>query len=142
MAALGVASAKFEYTLDAKTYEIISLKSDFTYEDGSAFGAVTTVAYDAEAPEKIDAFLKYANQTDNLRNVTVISNPGTDKEESKSIQAPKGLIIGFEYVEDSTYHFEVYTDAACTKAYDPYGDTDSDITVYIKWTEQEQTEEQ
>ena len=142
MAELGVASAKSEFTLDAKTYELISLKSDFTYEDGSAFGAVTTAAYDAEAPEKIDAFLKYANQTDNLRSITVVSNPGTEQEESKSIQAPKGLIIGFEYVEDSTYHFEVYTDAACTEDYDPYGDTDSDITVYIKWTEQEQTEEQ
>ena len=30
---------------------------------------------------------------------------------------------------------EFYTDAACTKGYDPFADTDSDLTVYIKWGE-------
>lgn len=138
----GVTAGKFEYVLDAKTREIISIMTDYTYEGDSSFKLITEMTYDAEKPEMLKEFLGYVNQTENLRNITVISNPGTEQEESKSIQAPKGLIIGFEYVEDSTYHFEVYTDAACTEAYDPYGDTDSDITVYIKWTEQEQTEEQ
>ena len=31
--------------------------------------------------------------------------------------------------------FSVYTDAACTEAYDPYADTDSDLTIYVKWGE-------
>ena len=75
------------------------------------------------------------NQTENLRNVTVVSNPGTDKEESKSIQAPKGLIIGFEYDDGLEYAPGFYTDAACTKAYDPFANTDSDLTIYVKWGE-------
>ena len=76
------------------------------------------------------------NQTENLRNVTVVSNPGTDKEERKSIQAPKGLIIGFEFDDGLEYAPEFYTDAACTESYDPYANTDSDLTVYVKWSKQ------
>jgi hypothetical protein len=28
-----------------------------------------------------------------------------------------------------------YTDAACTESYDPYVNTDSDLTIYVKWVE-------
>lgn len=56
------------------------------------------------------------------------------KEESNSIQAPKGLIIGFEFGDGFEDKVEFYTDAACTEAYDPYADTDSDLTIYVKWT--------
>ena len=130
----GVTAGKFEYVLDAKTREMISLISDYTYDDGSAFNAITEMTYDAEVPEMLKEFLEYVNQTENLRNVTVVSNPGIGKEESKSIQAPKGLIIGFEYDDDLEYVAEFYTDAACTELYDPYADTDSDLTIYVKWT--------
>ena len=65
--------------------------------------------------------------------VTLVSNPGTDKEESKSIQAPRDLIIGVEYGDDLEYAVELYTDAAWTVEYDPYADTNSDLTIYVKW---------
>ena len=29
-----------------------------------------------------------------------------------------------------------YTDAACTVAYDPFANTDSDLTIYVKWSKQ------
>ena len=131
----GVTSAKFECVVDAKTCEIISFVSDYTYDDGTAFHVATEVTYDEEAPETVMEFLGYVNQTENLRNVTVVSNPGTEKEESKSIQAPKGLLIGFQYDDELEYAVEFYTDAACTEAYDPYVDTDSDLTIYVKWAE-------
>ena len=134
-AELGVTAGKQEYVMDAKTREMISIIEDYTYDDGSAFNVITEMTYDAEVPEMLKEFLGYVNQTEDLRNVTVVSNPGTEKEESKSIQAPKGLIIGFEYDEDLEYAVEFYTDAACTEAYDPYADTDSDLTIYVKWTE-------
>ena len=136
----GVTAGKFEYVLDAKTREMISIISDYTYDDGSAFNVITEMTYDAEVPEMLREFLEYVNQTENLRNVTVVSNPGTGKEESKSIQAPKGLIIGFEYDDDLGYAAEFYTDVACTESYDPYADTDSDITIYVKWAEQNNSE--
>ena len=134
LAELGVTSAKFEYVLDAKTREMISVISDYTYDDETAFGSVTEVTYDTEEPEMVKTFLEYDNQTENLRNITVVSNPGIENEKIESVQVPKGLIIGFRYDEDDASEFHLYTDAACTELYDPYGDTDSDITIYVKWT--------
>ena len=78
--------------------------------------------------------MAYESQTENLRNVTIVSNPGTEKEETKTIQVPKGLIIGLEFDDSVADAVEFYTDAACTESYDPYADTDSDLTIYVKWT--------
>ena len=131
----GVTSFKSEYVLDAKTREIISIINDSTYDDGLAFHLITEVTYDAEAPELLQTILAYESQTENLRNVTIVSNPGTEKEESKSIQVPKGLIVGLEFDDVFADAVEFYTDDACTQSYDPYAGTDSDLTIYIKWVE-------
>lgn len=136
MAELDVASGKFEYVLDAKTREIVALSGDYTYNDGISLHWDSEVSYDIDAPERVREFLKYANETENLRNITVVSNPGTEKEVSQSIQAAKGLAVGFRYVEEE-YVFEMYADAACTELYDPYVNTDSDQTVYVKWVDAE-----
>ena len=135
LAELGVTSAKFEYVLDAKTRGIISVISDYTYDGEMAFGSVTEVTYDKEEPEMVKTFLKYDSQTENLRNITVVSNPGIENEKIESVQVPKGLILGFRYDEDDAPEFHLYTDAACTESYDPYANTDSDQTIYVKWTE-------
>ena len=132
-AEFGVTAGKYEYVLDAKTREMISISIEYTYNDGSVSTSITELSYDAEEPEKLGELLGYVNQTENLRNITVVSNPGTEKEERKSIQAPKGLIIGFEFDDGFEDKVAFYTDAACTVAYDPYANTDSDLTVYIKW---------
>ena len=129
----GVTSSTSEYVVDAKTHEMISVTSDFTYDDGSVFHVVTEVTYDADAPELVKTILAYENQTENLRNVTIVSNPGTEKEESERIQTPKGLIIGLEFDDSFADAVEFYTDAACTQSYDPYANTDSDLTIYVKW---------
>ena len=136
MAELDVASGKFEYVLDAKTREIVAMNGDYTYDDGIGHHVDSEVCYDIDAPERVREFLKYANETENLRNITVVSNPGTEKEVSQSIQAAKGLAVGFRY-EEEEYVFEVYADAACTELYDPYVDTDSDQTIYVKWVDAE-----
>ena len=136
MAEYGVTAGKFEYVLDAKTREIVALNGDYTYDDGTGYHVDSEVSYDIDAPERVREFLKYANETENLRNITVVSNPGTEKEVSQSIQAAKGLAVDFRYGEEE-YVFEVYTDAACTELYDPYVDTDSDQTIYVKWVDAE-----
>lgn len=133
MSEFGVTSGKFEYVLDAKTREIISVTSDYTYDDGLAFCSVMEVTYDAEEPETLKLFLEYADRTEDMRSITVVSNPGTEGEKTETVQTPKGLVIGFRYEEDSEYEFVLYNDAACTELYDPYEDTDSDLTVYVKW---------
>jgi hypothetical protein len=128
-----VASGKFEYVLDAKTREVISVDSNYDFDDGSKFSSVINVSYDTEEPEMLKTLFKYKNQTEDLRTVTVVSNPGTDKEVSQSLQTPKGLIIGFMWDDAFEGKVELYADAACTQAYDPYVNTDSDLTVYVKW---------
>ena len=130
----GLTAGKFEYVLDAKTREIVSIISDYTYDDGMVFNDTAKLTYDAEVPEMVKEFLGYVNRTEDLRNVTIVSNPGTDKEESKTIKAPKGLVVGFQYGDEFENAAEFYADAACTKGYDPFADTVSDLTVYIKWT--------
>ena len=129
----GVTSGNFEYVLDAKTREILSIEGNYTYNDDSTLQMTSEISYDAEVPEMVKTFLEYENQTENLRTITVVTNPGTDKEVSQSVQVPKDLLVGLRYYEDSEYTFEVYTDAACTEAYDPYADTASDLIIYVKW---------
>ena len=80
-------------------------------------------------------FLEYANQTEDLRNITIISHPGTEKEVSQNFQSPKGLLVVFCSASNFEPTFELYTDAACTELYDVYADTDSDLTIYVKWIE-------
>ena len=133
MAEFGVTSGNFEYVLDAKTREILSIEGNYTYNDDSTLQMTSEISYDAEVPEMVKTFLEYENQTENLRTITVVTNPGTDKEVSQSVQVPKDLLVGLRYYEDSEYTFVVYTDAACTEAYDPYADTASDLTIYVKW---------
>lgn len=133
MAEFGVTSGNFEYVLDAKTREILSIEGNYTYNDDSTHQMTSEISYDAEVPEMVKTFLEYENQTENLRTITVVTNPGTDKEVSQSVQVPKDLLVGLRYYEDSEYTFEVYTDAACTEAYDPYADVASDLTIYVKW---------
>lgn len=133
LAEFGVTSGNFEYVLDAKTREILSIEGNYTYNDDSTHQMTSEISYDAEVPEMVKTFLEYANQTENLRTITVVTNPGTDKEVSQSVQVPKDLLVGLRYYEDSEYTFEVYTDAACTEAYDPYADAASDLTIYVKW---------
>ena len=135
MAEDGMTSAKFEYTMDAKTHELLSVIGDYTFDDGATYHLVTEATYGAEAPEMVQTFLAYANQTEDLRNITVVTNPGTEKEIRQSIQVPKGIIIGFRYDDAFENKFEIYADTASTKLYDPYEDTDSDITIYVKFSE-------
>ena len=132
----GVTAGKFEYVLDAKTREIVAMNGDHTYDNGISLHWDSEVSYDIDAPERVREFLKYANETENLRNITVVNNPGTEKEVIQSIQVAKGIAVGFRYVEEE-YVFEVYADAACTELYDPYVDTDSDQTIYVKWVDAE-----
>lgn len=131
----GLTACKNEYVLDAETYELSSVTCDYTYEDGTVFQFVTEVSYDAEEPEMLDTFQQYANQTEDLRTVTVVNNPDSEKEVSQDFRIPKGLIAGFTFGDDFEDKVTFYTDEACTAAYDPYADTEADLTVYVQWTE-------
>lgn len=132
--AAGLVSYTGEYVLDAKTRELISSKSVSGYNDGSVYDIVSEFSYDAELPELLKAFLAYDQQTDDLRTITVVSNPGTENEITQSVQVPKGLPIS---IESALYTdiFTMYADAACTEIFAFSEDHDADATIYVTWGE-------
>ena len=122
------------YTLDATALEIISVTVLYTYDDGSTLDGCITIARDVEAPDRVEEFLKFENETD-LRTVTVVSNPGTEDEKTDTVQAPKGLMVDIYSHWDIEETLTLYTDAACTQIFEGDTDFDADITVYTKWEE-------
>ena len=82
-AEVGVIVGKYEYVLDAKTREMISISSEYIYEDESVSSAITELSYDAEEPEMLKEFLGYVNQTENLRNVTLSATPAPIRKKAR-----------------------------------------------------------
>ena len=139
----GLVSYNAEYVLDAKTHELISVKDVIEYDDGTVYNVGVDFIYDAEIPEGMKAFVEYEQQTEDLRTITIVSNPGTESEKSESVQIPKGLSVALEpdFIFELDFStnpeieevFELYSDAACTQLFDLSEDDDSDITIYVKW---------
>ena len=141
----GILISNSIYNLDAKTRELISYNTVLEYENGMVFVVDMNFIYDGEIPERMKTFVEYDNSED-LRTITVVTNPGTENEKTESIQLPKGIYISFEPYIDETADFsdpnfdpftafELYSDADCTEAFVLPEDYDSDFTVYIKWVE-------
>lgn len=130
-----IASCVETYTLDAKTREMTSVKTVYTYKNGTTEEGILTVTRDVELPEGVKKLVELANETEELRTVTVVSNPGTDDEKTESIQIAKGVLasLSSDFVTEQVC--TVYTDAACTQIFEGDTDADSDLTVYIKWDE-------
>ena len=131
----GVVSCVETYTIDVETREMTSVKTVYTYEDGTVEEGVVTIIRDAEAPEGMKAFLEYAQETENMRTVTIVSNPGAENEKTESIQAPKGLQVAISADFFAEEPFTLYADAACTQTFDEDWDVNSDLTIYVKWGE-------
>lgn len=130
-----MASCVETYTLDAKTREMISIKTVYTYKDGKVAEGIVTITRDVEIPEGMKEFVKLENETENLRTVTIVSNPGADNEKTETVKVAKGISVDLtpDFMVEQT--FTIYADAACTQSMEEISDVDSDITVYIKWNE-------
>ena len=79
--------------------------------------------------------MEYDLQTEDLRTITVISNPGSENEKSQSVQVPKGLPVILGSASAAHVNFELYDDAACTELHIASKDHTSDVTIYVKWSE-------
>ena len=123
------------YTIDATTREMISVKTVYTYKDGTVEEGIVTITRDVEVPEGMKPFLEYAKETENMRTVTIVSNPGAENEKIESIKAPKGLQVAISADFSIEEPFTLYTDAACTQPVEEEWDVDSDLTIYVKWGE-------
>ncbi|MBO5906920.1 MAG: tyrosine-protein phosphatase [Clostridia bacterium] len=123
------------YTLDAKSREIVEVKTVYTHKDGTVDEGVVTITRDVPIPDSADQFLEYANETENMRTVTIVSNPGTESEKTESVQVPKGLQFTLSIDLDVEGGMTLYADAACTETFEQERDVNSDITIYVKWSE-------
>jgi hypothetical protein len=80
-------------------------------------------------------FLAYEQETQDLRTVTIVSNPGTENEKTESIQVAKGLQVEFSADFFAGEFFTLYTDSACTQIFEEDSNVNTDLTVYVKWDE-------
>ena len=80
-------------------------------------------------------FVAYDKETENVRTITVVSNPGAEHEKTESFQAAKGLAMGLAPDFGAEQNFTAYLDAACTQPLEEEPDTNSNITCYIEWEE-------
>lgn len=135
MKAEGWTLGEEEYVIDAKTREVISVKSIFINEAGEEYEGAIHFDYNAEIPEGMEKLMEYAQQTENMRTITIVSNPGTDSEKTESVQVPKGLVAGLEADMSTDKSFTLYADADCTQLIEGELDVNSNVTVYIKWEE-------
>ena len=132
----GVVSCVETYTLDAKTREMTSVRTVYTFEDGSTDEGFVTITRDVEIPEGMKPFLAYEQDDVAMRTVTIISNPGAENEKTDIVQTPKGpeLVLSSYWEIAETY--TLYADAACTQPIEEAFDPNADLTVYVKWSEQ------
>lgn len=131
---LGFVSSNCEYVLDAKTRELITSRSVIQYSDGTTYDVFTEFFYDAETPDILKTMLAYDQQTEDLRTITVVSNPGAENEISQDVQVPKGLAVELSPADYSDV-YALYADAECTEEFLFTEDYDSDLTIYVKWGE-------
>lgn len=123
-----------EHVLDAKTLKLIYEKTSYSKtETGENYEGVMHITYGGEIPESMKKFLEFDQQTENLRTVTVVSNPGASNEKTDTINSPKGLNVVFSDLADDEKTYTLYADAACTQVFEEDSDFNSDLTVYVKW---------
>lgn len=123
-----------EHVLDAKTLKLIYEKTSYSKtETGENYEGVMRITYGGEIPESMKKFLEFDQQTENLRTVTVVSNPGASNEKTDTINSPKGLNVVFSNLADDEKTYTLYADAACTQVFEEDSDFNSDLTVYVKW---------
>jgi hypothetical protein len=103
------------YTVDATTREITSIKTVYTYADGTIEEGIVTITRDVEYPEGVKPFVAYAEETENMRTFTIVSNPGTANEKTESIRVPRGLQVAVSVDFEIEDTFTIYADAACTQ---------------------------
>ena len=130
-----VASCVETYTIDAVTREMVAVQTVYTYKNGTVEEGTVTITRDVAAPEGIKPFVAYAEQTDDLRTITFVSNPGTEQEKTETVNAPKGLQISVAPDWEIEQTMTMYVDAACTQVFEADSDTNADLTLYVKWSE-------
>lgn len=118
-----------DYVLDAETFTLLSLDETLVAPDGSTRPYITaTIEYDVERPELAQTMYEHSTAIENLRQVTLTTDPDTENEETFSVQVPKGdgVVIYLPEGYDG-----IFTDRACTKEEESPVDRNADATLYM-----------
>ena len=101
------------YILDAKTKEIQSFSEVLNAADGTTCPYVeVTAEYGTERPAMAQELYEHSTTKENLRTVTIITDPDTDTEQSNTVQLPKGDRV-LAYFPDG--YDTLFTDRDCTE---------------------------
>ena len=120
---------RLDYVLDAETLAVLSQKEILVANDGAERTFLTlTVVYDAARPAAAKTMYEHATATENLRTVTVISNPDTTSEKTFTVQVPKGDSVSVYAPAEYT---NLYMNRSCTDEVVSV-DQNEDFTAYIK----------
>lgn len=127
------------YTVDAASMEITSSKSYLVRTDGTeVLLSEGEILFDAPEMEP-DPTMREQIFSDDVRTVTVITDAGTEDEQTYSQTVGKGCAV-VVYVSEN-FEDTLYTDAACTQEFDGEEDYQSSYTVYAKRIEEEDYED-
>lgn len=119
-----------EYTLDSTTYAVLKSKETIMHKDGTEGEVlITEVQYNQEKPEKVRKMYDLANPTENIRTLTIITNPGTDQEKEYKESVAKGESIAIMFPDDT---WKLYTDEQCTQEKGETVDKEADALYYAK----------
>ena len=126
----GMESMKVEYRVAGDDYRLLSAVQTNTFADGTTSSITVSAAYNVERLEKAQELYDKLTQTEDVRTVTLVLDPGTPEEASYSVTVPKGGDrVAPIYPEE--YGAELYLDAECTQVFDGATDYNTDMTLYL-----------
>lgn len=91
---------------------------------------ILTVAYDRDVPGEAQSLFDRAKPTADIRTLTVVLDPNTEKEKVLSKTVRKGDLFGI-VIPDG---YEMFSDEECTVPYVSDGNADSHVLIYSKKT--------
>lgn len=114
----------YEYVLDARTYCIEKRETYVGYPDGTrSMIGIMEIKEDVEKPTGMAELLARTNDTENVREVVIVTNPGTSDIAVIRVSIAKGDKF---YMAD----YKLHTDFACTQAFEDVAPYEEDLLLY------------
>ena len=120
------------YTMEKDTKIIKSIKETFVDKTSRTKSVIEYVIIaNAERPEKAVKIYDHVNSAEEMSTVTVVFDPGTEKEKKETFTVPKGNTVYFNWEGD---YDKVYKDPELTEVLDITGVSlvaDKDVAIYL-----------
>ena len=79
----------------------------YTFEDGTVEEGIVTITRNADILEGMKPYLEYDQETEDVRTVTVVTNPGTENEKIDNVKVPKGVPVTTSCDWDSLEYYTI-----------------------------------